>query len=293
MKRNNRCTIPLLTMLLLAVANSCVEDELHDTPHPGTGQVAVTADWSGRGEEVEVPAEWNVAMGEYSGKESGERHVAGVFFEPGDYTLAAYNAPEGITIEGTIATVAPEAGDGEGTFVTGAPGWLLTAVREVSVEADTDHEVSVVMQQQVRQLTLVIEATGDAAERVEAIEGRLSGVAGTLDFATGTHGKASEVGLHFTRIMEGEDAGKWRATARLLGVTGEQWLRATLSYAEGNPGPTSMESDLTGALKAFNGEKDEPLVLGGRMVETPTEAGVEAGITGWETIDGGGVDAEM
>lgn len=29
------------------------------------------------------------------------------------------------------------------------------------------------------------------------------------------------------------------------------------------------------------------------MAETPAEAGVEAGITDWEKIDGGGVDAEM
>lgn len=68
---------------------------------------------------------------------------------------------------------------------------------------------------------------------------------------------------------------------------------ATLTYSNGNPQPTELESDLTAALADFNADKTEPLTLGGTIAETPTEAGVEAGITDWEKIDGGGVDAEM
>ena len=115
-----------------------------------------------------------------------------------------------------------------------------------------------------------------------------------MDFATGTYGAASDVALHFTRISEGNDAGKWTATVRLLGITGStQTLTATLTYSNGNPQPTSLESDLTAALADFNADKTVPLTLGGTIAETPVEAGVEAGITGWEKIDGGGVDAEM
>ena len=90
----------------------------------------------------------------------------------------------------------------------------------MTVEADTDYELTAAMHQQVRQLTLVIEPTGDAADRIESIEGSLSGAAGTLDFATGTYGAASDVALRFTKITEGSDAGKWTATVRLLGITG-------------------------------------------------------------------------
>ena len=180
------------------------------------------------------------------------------------------------------------------TLISNAPGWLMTSVQEVTVEADTDYELTAAMHQQVRQLTLVIEPTGDAADRIESIEGSLSGAAGTLDFATGTYGAASDVALHFTKITEGSDAGKWTATVRLLGITGNtQTLTATLTYSDGNPADTSLESDLTEALADFNSDKTAPLTLGGALVETPTEAGVEAGITDWEKIDGGGVDAEM
>ena len=167
-------------------------------------------------------------------------------------------------------------------------------MQEVTIEADTDYELTAVMHQQVRQLTLVIEPTGDAKDRIESIEGHLSGAAGTFDFATGTYGAASDVALHFTKITEGSDAGKWTATVRLLGIAGDtQRLTATLTYADGNPADTGLESDLTAALKDFNADKTVPLTLGGALAETPTEAGVEAGITGWEKIDGGGVDAEM
>ena len=294
MKTNSIYKTSLLTAALLLAATSCVKDELHNTPHPDTGKITVTADWTDRGEGVELPAQWTVTMGDYTGTETGETHAPDYLFNPGDYTLAAYSTPENITISGSTATVAPTAGDGTGSFISNAPGWLFTSVQEVTIEADTDYDLTAAMHQQVRQLTLVIEPTGDAADRIESIEGALSGAAGTMDFATGTYGAASDVALHFTKITEGDDAGKWTATVRLLGITGStQILTATLTYADGNPADTGLESDLTAALADFNADKTEPLTLGGTIAETPTEAGVEAGITDWEKIDGGGVDAEM
>ena len=284
----------MMGMAAAVLLSSCVKDTLYDTPHPDHGMIAVTADWSARGTGIDIPATWTVSMGDYTGTETGATHAPDYLFNPGDYTLAAYSTPENITISGSTATVAPTAGDGTGSFISNAPGWLFTSVQEVTIEADTDYDLTAAMHQQVRQLTLVIEPTGDAADRIESIEGALSGAAGTMDFATGTYGAASDVALHFTKITEGDDAGKWTATVRLLGITGStQILTATLTYSNGNPQPTELESDLTAALADFNADKTEPLTLGGTIAETPTEAGVEAGITGWEKIDGGGVDAEM
>ena len=280
------CVAAALTL----AATSCVKDELHDTPHPDYGKITVTADWSDRGEGVDIPAEWTVTMGDYTGTETGATHSPDYLFKPGGYTLAAYNTPEGITISGTTAAV----NAADGGCIVNTPGWLFTSVQEVAIEADTDYELTAVMRQQVRQLTLVIEPTGDAAERIESIEGTLSGAAGTLDFATGTYGTPSEVELRFTKITKGDDAGKWMATVRLLGIAGNlQRLTATLTYTDGNPQPTALESDLTTALDGFNDGKTAPLTLGGTIAETPGEAGFTGEITDWETVDGGGVDAEM
>ena len=280
------CVAAALTL----AATSCVKDELHDTPHPDYGKITVTADWSDRGEGVDIPAEWTVTMGDYTGTETGATHSPDYLFKPGGYTLAAYNIPEGITISGTTAAV----NAADGGCIVNTPGWLFTSVQEVEIEADTDYSLTAVMHQQVRKLTLMIEPTGDAAERIESIEGTLSGAAGTLDFATGTYGTPSEVELHFTKITDGDDAGKWMATVRLLGIAGNlQRLTATLTYTDGNPQPTALESDLTTALDGFNDGKTAPLTLGGTIAETPGEAGFTGEITDWETVDGGGVDAEM
>ena len=290
MKTTTRYTTTILTLALLLTLGGCVKDTLYDTPHPDYGKIAVTADWSDRGEGVDIPASWHIAMGDYAGTETGATHSPDYLFNPGSYTLAVYNIPEGITVSGTTAAVAAA----DGGCIVNTPGWIFTSVQEVTVEADTDYDLTATMRQQVRQLTLVIEPTGDAADRIESIEGALSGAAGTMDFATGTYGAASDVALHFTKITEGDDAGKWTATVRLLGIAGDlQRLTATLTYSNGNPQPTELESDLTAALVDFNSDKTEPLTLGGTIAETPTEAGVEAGITDWEKIDGGGVDAEM
>ena len=290
MKTTTRYTTTILSLALLLTLGGCVKDELHDTPHPDTGKVTVTADWSDRGEGVDIPAEWTVTMGGYTGTETGATHSPDYLFNPGSYTLAVYNPADGITVSGMTAAVAAA----DGGCIVNTPGWLFTSVQEVEIEADTDYSLTAVMHQQVRELTLVIEPTGDAAERIESIEGTLSGAAGTLDFATGTHGTPSEVELHFTKITEGDDAGKWMATVRLLGIAGDaQRLTATLTYTDGNPQPTSLNSDLTAALDGFNDDKTTPLTLGGTLAETPDEAGFTGEITDWETVDGGGVDAEM
>ena len=284
MKTTTGYKTTILSLALLLTLGGCVKDELHDTPHPDTGKVTVTADWSDRGEGVDIPAEWTVTMGGYTGTETGATHSPDYLF------IAVYNPADGITVSGTTAAVAAA----DGGCIVNTPGWLFTSVQEVEIEADTDYSLTAVMQQQVRELTLMIEPAGDAADRIESIEGTLSGAAGTLDFATGTHGTPSEVELHFTKITEGDDVGKWMATVRLLGIAGNaQRLTATLTYTDSNPQPTSLNSDLTATLDDFNDGKTSPLTLGGTIAETPGEAGFTGEISGWEKVDGGEVDAEM
>lgn len=288
-------TATILAAMLLTT--SCVKDTLYNTPHPDHGKIAVTADWSARGEGIDIPAQWTVSMGDYTGTETSSTHAPDYLFAPGDYTLVVWNQAEGITVDGTTATVAAATANRAGTdaFVNNAPAWFFTHVQQTAIEKDKDHTFTAAMQQQTRELTLVVEPTGDAADRVTEIVAYLSGVAGTLDFATGTYGAASNVELPFTKITEGADAGKWTATVRLLGITGgEQLLKGEIRYMDGNPLPTTLESDLTEALKDFNAGKSESLTLGGTLVETPEEtefSGFE--ITGWKPVTGESTDAEM
>ena len=173
--------------------------------------MVVTADWSNRGEGVDIPTSWEVNIGDYTwevnigdytGTETSATHAPDYLFEPGNYTLVAHNPANGIAVSGTTATVATT----NGSFITANPDWLFTAVQEVTIDIDTDHKFTATMRQQVRELTLIIEPTGDAAERIESIEGKLSGAAGSMDFATDTHGTPSEVELSFTTITSCADA---------------------------------------------------------------------------------------
>ena len=287
----------LLYLGAVAILTSCVMDDLYDTPHPDYGKIAVTADWSARGEGIDIPATWTVTMGDYTGTETSATHAPDHLFAPGSYALAVWNPAEGITVNGTTATIATATGTRAGTeaFVNNAPGWFFTYTEQVTIEKDKDYPLTAAMKQQVRELTLVVEPTGDAAGRITEIVAHLTGAAGTLDFATDTYGAASNVVLLFTKITEGDDAGKWKATVRLLGVTGaEQLLTGEIRYADGNPTPTTLKSDITEALKGFNTGKGESLTLGGTLVETPKEGEFsEFEITGWEPVDGGEVDAEL
>ena len=200
-------------------------------------------------------------------------------------------------MNGTTATIAAATGTRAGTdaFVNNAPRWFFTYTEQVTIEKDKDYPLTAAMKQQVRELTLVVKTTGDAAGRITEIVAHLTGAAGTLDFATDTYGAASNIVLPFTKITEGDDAGKWKATVRLLGVTGtEQLLMGEIRYADGNPTPTMLKSDLTDALKDFNTGKGESLILGGTLVETPEGMEVDgAEINGWGEVKGDDVNADL
>lgn len=270
---------------------SCVKDELHDTPHPETGKIAVTADWAARGVGVNIPASWSVTLGDYAGTETGETHTSDYLFEPGGYTLIAYNPAADITVNGTTATVATTA-DG---LLSPNPSWLFTSVQEVSIEADKDHTFTAAMQQQVRQLTLTIRPQGDSAPRITGLECTLTGVAGSMNFATDTYGNESLVPLHFTKITEGENAGAWIATVYLLGIVGErQYLSGYVTFEDGNPQPMFIESDMTEVFNdpdaPFNGDKADPKILS-TSTEVPAQAGVTATINDWTVVTSDPVEA--
>lgn len=271
-----------MSLLLLA---ACVKDDLHNTTHPDHGKITLTTDWTERGAGIDIPAGYTVKVGEYSATVSGAANAIDNLFVPGTYRAHIYNTAEHITVSGTTAGVSGVAApDGQaGTFVNNAPGWFFTCAMDAKIEKDTDHEFTVKMIQQVRQLTLVVEPTGGTPERIASITGVLSGVAGTLNIDAGEHGTPSNVALTFTKIANGADVGKWKATVRLLGIAGtQQKLTGTIKFTDGSPADLSLESDLTTGMAAFNTDKKTPLTLGGQVVEMPTGAGFNATITNWQ-----------
>lgn len=283
--------IPILAAAATALLTaSCVKDTLYNTPHPNHGKITVTADWSARGEGIDIPATWTIAMGDYTGTETAATHAPDHLFAPGSYTLVAWNPAEGITVSGTTATVAPASGSQTtGTFIDNAPGWFFTHAEQVSIEKDTDYPFTAAMKQRVRELQLELEVTQGRPELIQSVTATLSGIAGAFDMARGqTTGEPASTVFSFTR-----DGSRLTADARLLGTMGAvQTMVLDIVFVDG--GRTQRtEVDLTEAMKDFNGDMTTAYRVTGTL-ETPV--GMEEGkgeITGWETVEGGDASAEM
>ena len=283
--------IPILAAAATALLTaSCVKDTLYNTPHPNHGKITVTADWSARGEGIDIPATWTIAMGDYTGTETAATHAPDHLFAPGSYTLVAWNPAEGITVSGTTATVAPASGSQTtGAFIDNAPGWFFTHTEQVTIEKDTDYPLTAAMKQRVRELQLELEVTQGRPELIQSVTATLSGIAGAFDMARGqTTGEPASTVFSFTR-----DGSRLTADARLLGTMGAvQTMVLDIVFVDG--GRTQRtEVDLTEALADFNGDMTTAYRVTGTL-ETPV--GMEecnAEITGWESVEGGDASAEM
>jgi len=250
-----------------------VKDPIYETDHPAGAEVTVTLDWSGIAPNMKPADYWVSYQGDELKAEADEFTMHDL--APGSYTLYSYSKPDGIAISGTTATA---------TYTAAPLGWLFTGKLTGIVEADRDYAFTVPMKQQVRQLTLTIEPTGGTADKIESITASLSGVAGTLDIDSDTHGTPSNAPLTFAK---GSD-GKWSATVRLLGITGSvQKMTGAITFTGGAPADIPLESDLSAGLTMFNAEKDKPLTLDGGQVELQTEAGFTATINDWKTGNNG------
>lgn len=277
----------ILAAMTAAVLTSCVKDDLYDTPHPESGTLTVSADWTDKGNGIDTPAKWNIAIGDYYGEETETAHKPDYMFEPGDYSLLAWNTAEGISVSGTTATA---------TYSSGQLGWLFTHTQPITIARDRDHIFTASMHQQVHLLTIMLDIEGDAADRITGIDADLTGVASSLDFARNEHGDPVAVGMTFRKSEQsGARSGgvaRWVATKRLLGVAGaSQQFSAVIRFADGNPQAVTVNSDLTADLKDFNSGKTIPVTLDGKLVVVPTQSGVTATIQKWESLDDWNVDA--
>ena len=282
----------LATAFALALAAGCVKDTLHDTPHPDKGVVSVSVDYpqdAGDGYTVEV-----------DGNPLPDGGTVSAPLQPGEHTVLVYNTPEGFIVTDGIAFVkgvdAPsfaEAGASSASARSGAqpaawieplPETLYSGTKTVTVVADDTLHLDLSVTQRTRDLRLELTVTEGDPERIAAITGTLSGVAGAYDLRSETlYGDAVSTTPAFTRSGD-----KVSADLRLLGIMGDvQTLDILLTFSNGDT--QSIESDLTEVLAGFGSDMTEPFTLTAGL-RTPMEAGFSASITDWEVVDGGHVD---
>ena len=264
---------------------SCVKDDLYNTPHPDRGAVSVSLTG------VMADDAYVLDIDGQAADITGSPFTYPDLLTPGAHSLVVYNRAEGFTFDGRMAQVNISGSKtrADGTPVIPLPGYLRTASQEITVVADDTLRLTPTPVQRVRDLHIEFTVTQGRPELIQTVTGTLSGIAGAFDMEAGqTTGEPASTVVIFTR-----DGDLLTADARLLGTMGAvQTL--TLDIAFTDDGRTQRtEVDLTEALAAFNGDMTAGFKVTGTL-ETPV--GMEeatADITGWETIDGGGVDAEI
>ena len=281
--RKRKYTTTILATALLFSLGGCVKDELHDTPHPDKGIVAVSIDLpqGASGEDYTVEIDGTTA----DGKEG--RYTVSDPLPPGEYTVLAYNTPQGFTVTDGIARV--ERTDGTvralTDFINPLPDYLYSGTERITVMADDTLRMNLDVTQRVRDLHIELTVTEGDPERITGITGTLSGVAEAYDLRNETlYGEAVSTRPTFTR-----DGDKVSADLRLLGVLGHaQTLTLVLTFTDGQT--QTVESDLTEVLSGFGeGDMTQTFAIEGGL-RTPLEAGFSATITDWEVVDEGKID---
>ena len=275
----------MMGMAAAVLLSSCVKDTLYDTPHPDRG--AVTVSLTGLAADGAYVLDINGQTADLT----GSPFTFPDLLTPGTYSLVVYNRAEGFTFDGRMAQVHTEDGKtrADGVSIIPLPGYLKTASREITVVADDTLHLTPAPQQRVRDLHIEFTVTQGRPELIQTVTGTLSGIAGAFDMEAGqTTGEPASTVVAFTR-----DGDKLTADARLLGTMGAvQTLVLDIAFVD--DGRTQRtEVDLMEALADFNGDMNTAYRVTGTL-ETPV--GMEeatAEITGWETVDGDDVNAEM
>lgn len=268
----------------------CVKDELHNTPHPDKGAVIVTTDWSGISADAVQPESYLLRIGETAHAVSGTTNTFKELLPEGSYSLLVHNMPHGITVSTQTATVNTLAG---GTLEP-QPEYLFSAVRELNVIKDDTLRVNVKMVQGVRKLTLVLKLKAGDAERIASSAATLTGIAHTVDLATGQPaagqtGKTVVPAFAKATVTSSRaaDIDALAATVQLAGIAGgeRQLFKIIVTLTDGKT--ATIESDLTEALKDF-GNGNLPLTLIFDAELPLPVSGVAGGtIIGWTEVEDG------
>lgn len=281
MKINRHIFITYTAVLAAILLASCVKDELYNTPHPDSGAVVVTANWSDRNSDADIPQAYILNIDGQEQEVSRETNVLNRLLSAGKYTLAAYNKPDQVTVANNTASVNATSAK----HINPMPGYLFASVQDINVVADDTLRVTARMKQLIRRLNLELTATEGDYSRVQSATATLSGVASVADMATGERSAAAQVTNTFR-----QDGNKFTLFFRLLGIVTTEAQTLTVDITFNNGDTQQIVSDVTESMKNFNNEA-EPIKLKGNLL-LPVEATVTgATITGWNEVDGGTGDA--
>ena len=269
---------------------SCVKDDIDNTPHPSQGAIVITTDWSSRADQAVQPVSYTLRVSGQSGQSDeqpvkGNTNIFHSLLAPAAYELLVYNTPEAITVTGDVATIAST----DENNIEALPGYLFSATQTLDVVKDDTLFVTVGMLQHIRQLTLVLKLKEGDHDRITSLNATLSGIASSINLATGAW--VSPTGVSLSPVFEKteEKDGTPTATIRLLGIIAEEKQELSIAVALNNQSVYTIKTDLTEVLqKCFDGSMT-PLVLGANF-DLPSQGDFSGNINSWNSVEGGHVD---
>lgn len=269
---------------------SCVKDDLYNTPHPNKGAVEISTDWSDALSESDIPSAYFLKTDDDTPVETGEKTMRyPKLLTPGKHVFSAYNIPDGIRVDGAVASVTLT----ENGLLNPMPGYLFSATKEVDVVPDNTMQVNIPMKRRVCPITLKLTLTGGKPEDITHVEATLSGVAGSVDLYSGAVGDES---FSLMPVITPADETLHSRTAavemrcRVLGVNPQQHqlLSVTLTMKDGHW--EQIISDLTDKLKDVNATM-RPVELIGNM-DAPQNGEFGGTITDWTETDDLEIDVQ-
>lgn len=276
----------LLAAALVLSFASCVKDDLFDTSHPDKGEGIILIDWSGKDAEAEIPQSYTLRLGTEEHTVSSADNYFRTLLPQGSYELTVFNTPEGITINGNIATVnsvTEATRSSEDTSILPQPEYLFASHQTFSVMEDDSLYVTALMNQYVRRLDIALSTAGTGGVHVTSGTATLSGVARAIDITTGELvGTSAQTSMDLT--PEDDES---TVSFMILGVTPVevQTLTADLTFSNGET--KTVVSDLTEQLTKVNSSTETTKITGDLEIESVGGV-MTARITGWQTGNGGG-----
>ena len=271
---------------------SCVKDDIDNTPHPSQGAIVITTDWSSRADQAVQPVSYTLRVSGQSGQSDeqpvkGNTNIFHSLLAPAAYELLVYNTPEAITVTGDVATIAST----DENNIEALPGYLFSATQTLDVVKDDTLFVTVGMLQHIRQLTLVLKLKEGDHDRITSLNATLSGIASSINLATGAWASPTGVSLSpvFEKTEEKDGTPTLTATIRLLVIIADDIQERSISVALNNQSVYTIKTDLTDVLqKCFDGSMT-PLVLGANF-DLPSQGDFSGNINSWNSVEGGHVD---
>lgn len=214
--------------------------------------------------------------------------------------MLVYHQAEGITINGTTATVNTL----EDGTLNPMPGFLFSAAKELDIQKDDTLRVTIPMTQRIRSLALTLKLNPGDEQRIASTAATLTGIASSVDLATGsvTATEVKTMSPAFTIETDGGEkrtatpGGETRAAGnpvltailRLPGVIPGEKQELTLVVTLTNGTVQTIVTDLTEALKNFGSGKMEPLALDAALT-LPIETEISATISDWNVVNNGDI----